>query len=60
MKLLCFLGLHRPSTCSMTRRGGHFVALCESCARPLERAADGTWRACDPLYRDSDRSFRAR
>lgn len=56
MSLRCLFGLHRPSTASMSRRQGGYVALCEACARPLERSADGRWIASDPLDIPRDRA----
>jgi hypothetical protein len=49
MSVRCLFGFHRPSTVSMLKRGTSVVAHCESCARPLERAADGRWLASEPL-----------
>ena len=56
MSLRCLFGLHRPSVASMTRRQAGYVALCEHCARPLERAADGRWLASEPLDVPRDRA----
>lgn len=56
MSLRCLFGRHRPSTASMTRRHGGFIALCEDCARPLERTPDGRWGASDPLDIPRDRA----
>ena len=49
MSIACLFGHHRPSLQSITRRQGGYVAFCESCARPLERSAEGRWRASEPL-----------
>jgi hypothetical protein len=49
MSLRCLFGHHRPSLSSITRRKHGFSALCEDCARPLERPADGRWKASEPL-----------
>ena len=51
MSIRCLLGIHRPSLSSIARKNGQYVALCESCARPLERAAqEARWLAAEPLY----------
>ena len=42
--------MHRPSLSSIARKNGQYVALCESCARPLEREGDARWSAAEPLY----------
>jgi hypothetical protein len=49
MGLRCLFGVHRPSPVSMARRGHAFVALCDQCARPLERSSEGRWVASEPL-----------
>jgi len=49
MSIACLFGHHRPSLQSITRRQGGYAAICESCARPLERSAEGRWRASEPL-----------
>ncbi|QAY78058.1 hypothetical protein ETR14_17165 [Sphingosinicella sp. BN140058] len=53
MQLLCLFGFHRPSACSLTRRGDRLISLCEGCARPLERKNGGPWKASDALYAQS-------
>ena len=40
MNLACLFGRHRPSLGSIARRPGRYVAICEECARPLEKAYD--------------------
>jgi hypothetical protein len=50
MSIRCLFGAHRASISSIARKGGHYIALCESCARPLEREPDGRWVAAEPLY----------
>jgi hypothetical protein len=50
MSIRCLLGIHRPSLSSIARKNGQYVALCEGCARPLERAQEGRWLATEPLY----------
>ncbi len=49
MSLRCLFGLHRISLTSIVGRRGHYVGLCEHCARPLERQANGEWVAAEPL-----------
>ncbi|HEY0325691.1 MAG TPA: hypothetical protein VGC46_06900 [Allosphingosinicella sp.] len=49
MSIACLFGHHRPSLQSITRRQGGYAAICESCARPLERSAETRWQASDPL-----------
>jgi hypothetical protein len=49
MSLRCLFGVHRPSPVSMAKRGQGFIALCEQCARPLERTPEGAWVASEPL-----------
>lgn len=49
MSIACLLGLHRPSIASIARRPGGYAALCEGCARPLERTQEGRWGASAPL-----------
>jgi hypothetical protein len=34
----------------MVRRDGCIRAICEDCARPLNKNTDGRWRAAEPLY----------
>jgi hypothetical protein len=50
MSIRCLFGAHRASLHSIARKNGHYTALCEGCARPLERHADGGWVAAEPLY----------
>ncbi|HEX8400108.1 MAG TPA: hypothetical protein VF628_00225 [Allosphingosinicella sp.] len=56
MSLRCLFGYHRPSLSSITRRPTGYSAICESCARPLERGGDTRWVACEPLYEAKGRS----
>jgi hypothetical protein len=56
MSLRCLFGYHRPSLSSITRRQGGYSAICESCARPLERTSSSRWVASDPLYDIKSRS----
>ncbi|MGE5722564.1 MAG: hypothetical protein ACM3YM_08890 [Sphingomonadales bacterium] len=56
MSLSCLFGIHRPSVASMTRRHGRYAAICESCARPLERQENGRWVASEALYERNDRA----
>lgn len=49
MHLACLFGRHRPSLTSIRRKGAGYAALCDSCARPLERAEHGKWIASEPL-----------
>jgi len=49
MSLLCLFGRHRPSLHSVARSRNGYSALCEACARPLERGGDTPWRASAPL-----------
>lgn len=49
MSLRCLFGFHRVSASSMVARRGSYVGLCEACARPLERQANGEWVASEPL-----------
>jgi hypothetical protein len=56
MSLRCLFGLHRPSLISIIRRRHHYGALCEDCARPLQREESGRWVACEPLYEIKDRA----
>lgn len=57
MSILCFLGRHKPSQASMARgRDGRYVALCETCACPLERDESLSWRASAPLVQRSNRA----
>jgi hypothetical protein len=51
MSILCFFGRHKASPVTMARsKNGTYVAICESCRRPLERQDDGSWQASEPLY----------
>ncbi len=50
MSIRCLVGVHRPSLSAITRRNGGYATLCEDCARPLEREAEGRWAASEPLY----------
>jgi hypothetical protein len=50
MGLRCLFGVHRVSISSIALKNGQYIALCESCARPLERNAEGRWFAAEPLY----------
>jgi hypothetical protein len=51
MSRRCYLGRHTPSIHSMGRgKNGGYAALCESCAVPLEREANSTWRAATPEH----------
>jgi hypothetical protein len=49
MSISCLFGRHRPSLSSIRKSGSGFAALCDSCARPLERAQEGRWTASEPL-----------
>lgn len=49
MSIRCLFGSHRPSVTSVARKGSGYVALCEGCARPLERSREGRWAASEPL-----------
>lgn len=49
MSIKCFFGVHRPSLGSIIRRDGRYRAICECCARPLERHESGRWQASEPL-----------
>jgi len=49
MSLTCLFGYHRPSLQSIARRQGGYSALCEACARPLQRSPEGRWQASEPL-----------
>lgn len=51
MSLLCYFGRHKPSIHSLTHgKDGGYVALCEACGVPMERAENGPWRAAEALY----------
>ncbi|HEX8442666.1 MAG TPA: hypothetical protein VF631_03360 [Allosphingosinicella sp.] len=50
MNLRCLFGYHRASLSSIARRQSGYSAICESCARPLERTSNSRWVASDPLY----------
>jgi hypothetical protein len=54
MSLGCLFGRHRPSLSSIARRQGGYVAICEQCARPLEKRANGRWAASKPVYEAKD------
>ncbi|HEY0044981.1 MAG TPA: hypothetical protein VGB62_10585 [Allosphingosinicella sp.] len=56
MSLSCLFGIHRPSLSSITRRPAGYAALCENCARPLERQENGKWVASEPLYEQKGRA----
>ena len=56
MSIRCFLGIHRASLASIVRKNGDYIALCETCARPLERNQDGRWIAAEPLYERKSRA----
>lgn len=56
MSLRCLFGFHNPSVTSISRRQGGYAALCEDCARPLERQENGRWIASEPLYNPRDRA----
>jgi hypothetical protein len=56
MSVRCLFGFHRPSLGSITRRQAGYGAICESCARPLERHGSSRWVASDPLYEVKSRS----
>lgn len=49
MSISCLFGWHRPSLSSIRRKGHGYAALCEACARPLEREEQGRWAAAEPL-----------
>jgi len=49
MSIACLFGRHTPSLSSIRKRGTGYAAICESCARPLEREAQGKWMASEPL-----------
>jgi hypothetical protein len=48
--LACLVGRHRPSLQSITRRQGGLTALCENCARPLQKESGGRWTVPAALY----------
>ena len=50
MSIRCLFGAHRASLHSIARKNGHYIALCESCGRPLERHGDGRGLAAEALY----------
>jgi hypothetical protein len=56
MMLSCLFGIHRPTVASIVRRHNGYAALCEACARPLEREHNGKWVASEPLYERADRA----
>lgn len=49
MSLLCLFGRHKPSLHSVTKAHRGYRALCDHCARPLERELEGQWQASEPL-----------
>lgn len=49
MSIRCLFGVHRPSVSSMAKKPHGYTALCEDCARPLERGEGTGWRATEPL-----------
>jgi hypothetical protein len=49
MSIKCLFGVHQPSLSSIAKKATGYTALCESCARPLERQHGAAWRASDPL-----------
>jgi hypothetical protein len=49
MSLLCLFGRHKPLIHSVSKSQHGYRALCEFCARPLERSAAGPWQASEPL-----------
>lgn len=55
MSMSCLFGRHRPSLGSIRRKGHGYAALCEACARPLERAEHSRWAAAEPLDTGIDR-----
>jgi hypothetical protein len=55
MSLRCFFGFHRSALNAISRRPEGYVSICESCARPLQRAASGRWTASPPLDRSGTR-----
>jgi hypothetical protein len=57
MSIGCLIGQHRPSLSSIARRQGGYVAICEHCARPLEKRANGRWAASKPVYEAKDNVF---
>jgi len=51
MSLLCYPGRHKPSMHSLSHgKHGGYVALCEGCGVPMERAHKGPWRAAAAVY----------
>jgi hypothetical protein len=49
MSLLCLFGRHKPLLHSVTKSHRGYRALCDHCARPLERELNGQWEASEPL-----------
>lgn len=51
MAMLCFIGRHEPSSCSVAHsEAGAYVALCASCGLPLELPpGQRRWRAAPSL-----------
>ena len=56
MNIGCLFGRHHPSLSSIARRHGALHAICEHCARPLEKHANGRWAASKPVYEIKDRA----
>ena len=54
MNLGCLFGRHQPSLSSIARRHGGYAAICEQCARPLEKRANGRGTASLPVYEMRD------
>lgn len=49
MSLRCLFGVHRPLLASIVRRKEGYAALCDGCSLPIERRAEGPWKAAGPL-----------
>jgi hypothetical protein len=49
MSLLCLFGRHKPLLHSVTKSHRGYRALCDHCARPLERELNSQWEASEPL-----------
>jgi len=56
MSLRCLLEAHSPSLSSIVRRQAGYSAVCEACARPLERTSTTCWVASAPLSDMKSRS----
>jgi hypothetical protein len=56
MSLLCLFGRHNPSLHSVARSATGYRALCDACARPLERTSSGRWYASEPLDMVADKA----